>query len=328
MKRLLLWVGAAGLLAGCQKDDVVDCTPTPPVATLPIPATSNLSLAEFTRRNSVPVQTFSLAVNQTQTIRTTGGATFAFLANSLLQLNDSVATGAAQVRIREIYSVPDMVLANMPTVKFNAGALLVSGGEFNIQVWQGSARLRLAGPPRYNSAGRLVLQSPIPGAQDTTRQLLWQLPAKYVGTDSLGWLSSSAPPVQSSAGLYQASIPLDSIGWWNIDQLWRAYQGASVARVEVETMANQLSETRVYLRPVGYNGLSRLLPTSSPNGSLGTRWQQSMPVGADMLAVVLQSINGQLYYGTQRAVIQNGLVFKPILTAVSEAEAVRLIRQL
>jgi hypothetical protein len=322
MNRLLLLLGAAGLLltAGCRKDDLLDCAPTP----VPPIATSNLSLAEFTRHNSVPVQTFTINVNQNQAIRTTGGATLNFLANSLLKRNDSVATGMAQVRLREIYSVPDMVLANMPTVKINAGDLLVSGGEFNIQVWQSAARLRLAGPPRYNPVGRLVLQSPIPSAQDTTPQLLWQLPATFLGTDSLGWLGSSAPPVQSSGGLYQASIPLDSIGWWNIDQLWHIYQGASIVRVEVETLANTVSETRVYLRPMGYNGLSRLLPS----GSAGTRWQQTMPVGADMVAVVLQSINGQLYYGTQRVTIQSGLVIKPPVAAVSEAEAVRLIRQL
>jgi hypothetical protein len=318
MKRLLLLLGATGLLltAGCRKDDLIDCTPTP----VPPVATSNLTLAEFTRRNSAPVQYFRFAPNIAWTITTRGGAKLTLPANYFHLPNGALATDTCSLRVRELYSVPEMVLANMPTVKVNAGDLLISGGEFSIQAWPRPARLRLTGSP----AARLVLQSPIPSAQDNTPQLLWQLPAALLGTDSLGWSGSSAPPIQSSAGLYQASVPLDSIGWWNIDQLWHAYQGASIVRVEVETPANATNETRVYLRPVGYNGLSRLLPT----GSAGTRWQQTMPVGADMIAVVLQSLGGQLYYGTQRVTIQSGLVIKPTLAAVSEAEAVRLIRQL
>lgn len=102
------------------------------------------------------------------------------------------------------------------------------------------------------------------------------------------------------------------------------YSTASVASVVVATPANPLTETRVYLRPVGFNGLARLAPTDGT----GTRWTRTMPVGASMLAVVLQSVGGQLYYGTQQVIIQTNLVVTPPLTAVSEAEALRLIRLL
>ncbi len=329
MNRLLLLLGAAGLLltAGCRKDDVVDCAPTP--VPPPPPTASSLTLAEFTRRNSVPGQTFTLVMGQDQTITTKAGATLSFLANSFTLPNGTLATGLAQVRIREIYSVPEMVLANMPTTVANqssqgaqAGRLLVSGGEFSIKVWQNSVRLRLSQP--MGSAG-VVVQSPRPSDQDTTRQLSWQQPAAK-GPDSLGWYLNTAPVVPSNPGTsisYRVTFPLDSIGWWNIDQYWSKYQNTTTAQVEVPTAA--YGETRVYLRPIGYNGLAR---TYIVNGSSNTRWQATMPIGAEMVAVVLQSINGQLYYGTQRATVQSGFVFKPTLTAVSEAEAVRLIRQL
>ncbi|GAA4503660.1 hypothetical protein GCM10023172_28870 [Hymenobacter ginsengisoli] len=259
-----------------------------------------------------------MKLDSSRTITTAGKAQFTFPAASFLLLTGAVATGTARVQIREIYTVPDMVLANMPTDVVRRGDMLVSGGEFNIQVWHNAERLRLA-------AGQTVsVQSPIPTTQDTTRQYVWKQPATVLASDSAGWQWASAQRVQSLPGLYRASLPLDSIGWWNIDQFWHAYKVAGVTTVTVKTTATAAGETRVYLRPAGYNGLMKLWP----NTTTGTDWQKNVPAGADMVAVVLQSVNGQLYYGTQRFTVSTGLTVTPPVAAVSEAEAVRLIRQL
>jgi hypothetical protein len=211
-----------------------------------------------------------------------------------------------------------MVLANMPTDMVRRGNMLVSGGEFNIQVWQNTTRLRLA------PGQTVALQSPVPAAQDTTRQYVWKQPAAVLASDSAGWQLASAQRVQTLPGLYRAALPLDSIGWWNLDQFWHAYYAAGLTTVTVKTTATAAGETRVYLRPVGYNGLMKLWPSTTA----GTTWPKSVPAGAEMIAVVLQSVNGQLYYGTQRITTSNGLTISPGVVAVSEAEAVRLIRQL
>ncbi len=307
MTRLLLLVSAAGLLlvAGCRKDDLVDCAP----ATSP--------LTDFSRRNSVPAQLFTLALGTGQTITTAKGATFTFPANGLLLPTGSVATGSAQVRIREIYTVPDMVLADMPTDMVRRGNMLVSGGEFNIQVWQNTSRLRLA------SAQTVAVQSPAPADQDATPQLVWRQSADVIASDSAGWQWAAAA-VQMLPGLYQTALPLDSIGWWHLGQFWRAYGNANSTLVTVKTPISTAGATRVYLRPIGYNGLLKLWPTTQP----GTVWQNYAPIGTEMLAIVLQSVNGQLYYGTQRLTISSGVTISPVVSAVSEADAIRLIRQL
>jgi len=314
MTRHLILLGAAGLLAlaGCRKDDLVECAPAPP------PPTSALSFSTFSSNNSVPTQTFTLALDTTQTVTTAGGAALTFPANSLLLPTGGAATGRAQVRIREIYTVPDMVLANLPTDRVRRGDMLVSGGEFNIQVWQNATRLRLA------PGQTVALQSPVPAAQDTTRQYVWKQPAAVLASDSAGWQWASAPRVQQLPGFYRAALPLDSIGWWNLDQFWHAYYGSTMVPVTIKTMPTAAGETRVYLRPVGYNGLMKLWPTTTA----ATSWLKNAPAGASMVAVVLQSLNGQLYYGTQRITVSSGLTISPVVSAVSEAEAVRLIRQL
>lgn len=259
-----------------------------------------------------------MQLGSSQTITTAGGATLTFPAAGFLLPSGAVATGSAQVRVREIYSVPDLVLANVPTNILGRGNLLVSGGEFSIQVGQNATRLRLA--PGLAT----TLQSPIPAAQDTTRQRVWQQTAIFVGTASTGWQPTNAPAVQPLPGVYRATLPLDSIGWWNIDQFWHAYYGSGTVRALVKITATATAETRVYLRPVGYNGLLYLSKNNSraPNG-----WAAPRP-GAAMIAVVFQWADGQLYYGTQRVTIASGQVISPVVTAVSEAEALRLIRQL
>ncbi|MDB5234485.1 MAG: hypothetical protein JWR44_1478 [Hymenobacter sp.] len=319
MKRYALLLLGAGLLLGCQKDDILFVK-------------TNSALAQLSQTNGPAVQRFVFALNQPQTLRTTAGATLSFPANAFrLPDGRTQATGQAELRVREIYSVADMVLANMPTTAHN-GEHLVSGGEFNIQVWQGSTRLRLGLPAVANgTAPRLLLTSPVPPTGlDTTRMLLWQLPANaFAATapDSSGWSWPAgnggptwlAPP---TGGFYSAALPLDSIGWWNIDQFWHAYRTSGTGGVFVEVPVGA-TETRVYFRPVGYNGLARCVATPST-----TRWASNLPIGADVIAVVLQERSGQLYYGTQRLTTQAGLVVSPTLQALSEADIVQRIRQL
>ena len=325
MNRIFCLLGLAGLLlaAGCRKDDVVDCAP----------AATN-ALDEFTRRNGVPVQTFSLALGSTaqvvQTFTTSGGAKISFPSTGFVLPNGTAAIGAAQVRIREIYSVPDMVLSNMPTQLRNSRELLISGGEFSIQVWQSGVRLRLAAGP-----ARVVVASPVPAGASAGQQSLWQQQATLV-RDSAGWSPPAPVPAPTpndtirtvgTPPVYQTSIPLDSVSWWNIDRLWTLYQTAPVGTVTVQVPAiptSSAGSTQVFLRSVGLNGLARLYSSNAAR----TSWSASMPTGASMKVAVLQSIGGQLYFGTQSIITQSGLVVTPTLTAVSEADAVRLIRQL
>lgn len=324
MNRLMLLLGLAGLLlaAGCRKDDVVECAPT-------TPATSNLSLAEFARRNGAPVQTFTLGLGPTvapQTYTTSGGAKITIPGTSFLLPSGAAATGTAQVRIREISSVADMVLSNMPSQVGGSRKLLISGGEFSIQVWQNGVRLRLApGLPR------VVVQAPATAASGLglpTQALLWQQPAARLVGDSAGWVRpTSRTDTVRTTSLYYVPIPLDSVSWWNIDRLWHLYQNAPLGTLTVQAPAipaASTGSTYVFVRIVGYNGLGRLFP----NNAAQTSWSGQLPTGANIVIAVLQSINGQLYFGSQAITTQNNLSITPTLAAVSEADAVRLIQQL
>ncbi|GAB3849290.1 hypothetical protein GCM10028822_13460 [Hymenobacter terrigena] len=329
MKQFACLCLGVALLAACRKeDDIVVCAPAATPATF----------ADL-RAAAPAVQTFTFALNQAQSFRTRAGATLAFDANVFELPNRQLATGQAQLRVREIYSVPDMVLANLPTTAASSHQMLISGGEFDIQVWQGSTRLRLARVSPTGVVQRLSLTSPKPtaGLDATSPMLLWQQPASpLAGTpqDSSGWqlpidttnvIVGSTPVGPGPTGYYHASIPLDSLSLWNLDQFWHAYSANSTGQIGVDVPFNSTTTgTRVYFRPVGYNGLARCYPTAASP----TRWNSSLPYGADVIAIVLQERDGLLYYGTQRLTTAAGAVVTPTLQALSAAEIVQRIRQL
>jgi hypothetical protein len=324
-----LFLGVA-LLAACRKDDIIICD---------LPITTPSTFADL-RAAAPAVQKFTFNLAQAQSFRTRDGATAAFGANAFILPNGNVATGQAELRLREIYSVPDMILADMPTTA-QSRDLLISGGEFNIQVWQGSTRLRMAARSVVTSTPVLFsLTSPVPATGlDNTQMALWVRSASSsTGNlqDSTNWRLFTTPNpaspigvdltyINATAGYYPVSFPLDSISNWNIDQFWRAYQNTASGPIGIEAPnSSTATTTRVYFRPVGYNGLARCYLSAS---SL-TRWSSLMPYGADVIAVVLQERNGQLYYGTQRLTTQAGAVVTPTLQALSAADIIQRIRQL
>ncbi|GAB3588967.1 hypothetical protein [Hymenobacter daeguensis] len=334
MKKYCLFLLAAVSLLACRKDDEVVCL-TPAAA-----ATNSFAAL----RLYTPFQRYTFDLSQALSLPTAQGARVAFGPNAFVLPNGNVATGQAELRVREIYSVADMMLADMPTTAQVSRQMLVSGGEFTIQVWQGSTRLRMSPVSPTGVVNRLTLTSPVPTAGlDTTRMYLWKQPASpLAGTpaDSSGWLQVFTPnaangsnpirvntttsPATATTPYYSVAIPLDSIGNWNIDQFWSAYRNNPTVSVGVAVPVAAGITTRVYFRPVGYNGLARGFQSAAS----ATFWLASLPSGADVVAVVLQENNGQLYYGTQRFNTAASTIVTPTLQALSAADIIQRIRQL
>ena len=91
---------------------------------------------------------------------------------------------------------------------------------------------------------------------DTTRMLLWNMPgtANAATGARFCWLAAALLSVRCAHapcllrhGYYSASLPLDSILAWNIDQFWHLYQSAGVRTMEVEVPA-AAAISRVYFR--------------------------------------------------------------------------------
>lgn len=334
MRQLLLLALVGLLLAGCRKADLVTCGPTPAAPTATVPpaptagSTSNISLSGFFNKYGAPLQRLGFIIGQSQPIRTASGAALSVAGVRFLYDSNTPAQDSAYLYLREVYTVPQMLLSDLPT-NSQDDQLLISGGEFQVQVRAASGRrLRAATGPGVASLP--VWQSRVPPEQDTTAQQFWQMP--YAGA---GWQRTSGVAVQTvqqptlvQGPAYQTSMLLDSLPYSNIDQLWHYYLGApTLAVITVDAPTTAANETRVLLRPVGFNGLYRLRANSASGNT--TRWTAQLPVGATFKLAVLQSVNGQLYFGTQPlTVAATTPAIAPALAPVSEADALALINAL
>jgi len=310
MKNILYILGGLSLLASCTKDDIALTR-----------ATTRLDQLQLDNRPTQ--QRFTFALAQPQAIRTASGATFTFPANAFLLPDGTAATGQAELRLIEIYSVGDMLLANQPTNTPN-GTLLISGGEFRIQVWQGTDRLTMRTPQALTDFLSIASTRPAGQEADTTRMRLWTNTQQPDSSGRTGWNSSYSGTVTPTPSLpyYTSLVPLDSMGWWNIDQLPPEYYSRPASTIRVSVPAGA-TLTRVYLRPVGQNGLAMLWNSDATNYTSGP-----MPLGMAMVAVVLQERDSKLYYGTQTLTVQatNTITLTP--AEHTAAEIVSLVRQL
>ncbi|NML66010.1 hypothetical protein HHL22_12425 [Hymenobacter sp. RP-2-7] len=322
------------LLASCRKPDLLLCGPTqtttaPPTTTSPTPTTptSSISLNAFFSKYGAAMQRRGFVIGQGQPIRTAGGAALSVAGVNFVSSTNAVAQDSAYLYLREVYTVPQMVLSDLPTMS-QAGQLLVSGGEFYMQVRAASGQ-RLRALPTASSPAQPVWQSPVPPEQDTTPQQYWQKPAAEADWTLLPnvFVQTVAQPTLVAGPAYQTTMLLDTLLYRNIDQVWRFYQGsATLGTVAVTTPTTAANETRVLLRPVGFNGLFRMRANSASGTNL--LWTAALPLGATLKAVVLQSVNGQLYVGSQLFTMQSAVALTPPLTAVSEAEALAFIQAL
>ena len=327
MNRMRLFGLAVVLLASsCRQADLVIYTPTAQ------------SLAAANAPFAPAVQTFSVKLGQAQTLRTSGGATIAFKANSLVLPTNVLATGSATLRVRELRSVGDMLLAGLHTnLPYSSNALLVSAGVYNVQAWQGSTRLRWSSQfagPASSPASFTTLSTPVPGAGlDTTRMYLWALPlapnavANPVA-DSGGWRRAvqggpnGSGSILPSGGFYTVNFPLDTISWLNFDQYWRPANNANWTTAQVRVPAGA-AETRVYLRPAGYTSLSRTFATADP-----TLWHNHLPEGTDTQVIVEQLRDGHLYFGAARYIWHQNAIYAPALQPHTAAEIAQLVQLL
>lgn len=320
MKRLFFGAVLAltGLLAGCNKDKDVPCV------------TNNDTLADFTRRHSPAVQTFTIDPTQWQTLKSAGGATISIGPDVFVRADGSLPTGNVRLLFQEIYSPGAMVLANLPTM---AGPKpLESGGEFNVRALEGNTPLQLGGIRWFS------IKYPVPArVSDSSRDRMQQWvrilasgnpdSAQWVPRiDSIGgplgvWRVDSSVAGQPVSNFVITDWP-DTLGWLNCDTYWAS--SAPRVTVHVAVLDGLQPGTRVFLVPTDLNGVFRPWWNSATQQAE----QASIPTGAELTAVVLRIKDGKYYFGTHRAAAEDALVYRPSLREVSEVELIRLIQAL
>lgn len=314
MKRLLIICLILSALTGCEKsDELVRCSTPPPV-----------SLIDFARRHGPITQEFTFDPTRLQTIRTAGGAWIKVSPHSLVLTNGAIPTGLVTLRYQEIYSASAMVLANLPTMSGHVP--LQSGGEFNLQFFAGTERLRV------RRGKQIQLETPLKarGTADVIpvmQQWYWNGHAPEGGTWVAAGNASIATLIQRydpkgrlipvyTAALDSALVP-DTLGW--LSRHTYAYPASAGARTLVSLDVGGAPAAAIAF----------LLPTDR-NGAFRTHWNAqtqltelgAIPLGTELQAVVLRVQDGRYYFGSQTATVTPGFVYRPVLKEMREEEIV------
>lgn len=99
------------------------------------------SLENFYKRKALPYQLFTIASNRDTTITGAQGTKLVIKANSFVDAQDQSATGQITIKLKECYTVEDMLREGLTTMANNK--ILESGGMIYIEARAGDKQLKL-----------------------------------------------------------------------------------------------------------------------------------------------------------------------------------------
>ncbi|GAB3290694.1 hypothetical protein [Hymenobacter tenuis] len=309
---------ALPLLPGCQQgSDLVICedgstpTPTPPDAPV-------YSIAELQTQLGAPVQTFSYDPTRQNQFAGAKGTVVTIPANAFIRANGVPITTPFKMELREIFGKADMVLSNMPTV--SNGRLLESAGEVYLRPAQNQRldsirlvpgaviQLRTQNPPNVASLDSMRLFVAPPTGPSSPSCFNWQInfdPASSLQPTSTGYV------VNVSSVLYDAGY-----GWFNCDRFYDIADPQPILVDVPGTGVDPVKNTMVFAVFKNMNGTLRICDFTAP----GTFEAKRAPGGTAISVIVIQTLNGKLYYGRQDGTIAAGFRFSPALSEITKAD--------
>jgi hypothetical protein len=270
-----------------------------------LPENKHTSLEDFYKTNRAAVQT-STVNNATGGVTTTvSGVKIHFPANGFVTESGSPVTGNADVSVKEILTIKDMILNNMPTT--SGGLPLESGGEFNIKVSQNSQPLKLA-------AGKfLKIEIPkTPGILANTMQVF---NGKSNADGSVDWAPNTNPGnfvVGDSTLFTSYSLFCDSINWINCDKF---INEPTVSFTVYPANAPSNDSTNCFVHLTGRNTLVKM------NWTRGLSYYNSdrlLPVPSTIVGISVK--NGLLYASFTPVTVRHQQSVTMNFTAYSEAQ--------
>ena len=284
-KTLLLLSAATILVVGCKKEDPVP-TPTP---TPNVPGTSNLS-SLFDDNISNKTQTCTIDAATWNSIEGAEGTRVFIPANSFQDASGTPVSGSVEIKMVEILTLADAILTNKPTI--SNGSLLTTGGELNINAYQGGDVLGLT--PGANITFTVPTTTP-----DNNMGLFLGTPGSnvdvnWVPSDSLGVTDSVivAGDTTGSGGwsdYYWFDITGDSLGWINCDYFYGDPNPMTDLSI-IPNSGHDETNTMVWIH------------VASANSVAPTWWDMtdsfdfnSIPETTNVTIVAISEISGQYY---------------------------------
>lgn len=293
-------------LLGCDKPDeglVVEQTEAPIG-----------SLAEFHRLFAPPQQIIHISTSQAQNVPLADGSVVFVPAQAFALPNGTTAQGTIELRARAVTQPINMLLGGLPTMSF--WRPLESGGQAHFTAW-------LNGVPLHLRLGfSLTLSLPQQSTASLSGMGMWK--GFPVTGSVLTWVQDSArvrlDGIPGGQQYYQAQLRTDSLGWFNVGQLWTS-SPADTTQLRADVAGD--AAARVYVLPTRRSGIFML------KWNTQTRLMElyGVPAGSEVKVFALRAEGGKILVGAERVTLRRGYVFRRPLTPMSAQAAADFIRQ-
>lgn len=282
-------------LNSCKKDNSVSAVPT----AAEFQAIQDAALADLK-------QTATFDAGTGITFTSTKGTRLRIAPNSLRK-NGIAVTGNVTLEFTEIFDGGNMAATNKPTMGLlpdGNKAVLVSGGEFNINVLQNGQVLTLNTPMELKVPTSLTTDSPtvamdlFKGQIDANNNLTW---VKDANMDVIQTVDSGGTGLN-----YQTLV--SQFGWTNIDRFASDPRPKTTMQVSVPEGYN-FENCAVYLHYDGQGSALAKLDTYDSANKLFKEHYGQIPIGLACHLIFCTEENGQWKYAIKPITISAGATY-------------------
>lgn len=249
------------------------------------------SMEEFFENNGVQYQSFTVSADVGGEITGEKGTKITFQPNSFQDPSGNAVTGNVDIKIKEIFTVSDMILSNKPTNAVNNSGektFLLSEGETEIVAEQNGITLTSApGKP-------IQISVPSTGGEDVDMRA-------FIGTvdadDTIVWNQFFNTEVRFQSAPDSYIYDVFELGWTNCDKFY-SYPGAKTTNyVDLTSSPNQ-SEARIFI-VFKENNLPAVVSFTQTYTDGLQSYVNSLPVGLEVTYVGLTIKDNQQYMATK-----------------------------
>lgn len=290
---LTMALSALVLVASCNKD-VDDPVTNPPVGT-PSTNTDNKAADLLNDYFEAQKQTISIDVSNTYYFQGQKGTIFYLNGSNFEDGNGNPITGNVDITLVENYSKLDMLMTNKVTLASTGtgGAVLISGGEFYMEIAQNGNLVEVVNPVQVVTAPSMVSPNGnmqlFDGTTDAQGNITWT-----TNSDTLNI-------VQDSSGIGYGWGWSDSLSWINCDYFMNNTGPQTSVSVNVPSGYDN-SNTMIFMVFTNANAVTGIYSYASSVFSTGTYY--TIPEGMDVSFVAISEENNQIQY----AVISNSII--------------------
>lgn len=318
---LLILATCTGLIfTSCKDDSAIDIKLSAPSAAkfkdLQLQALKDLT------------QTKSFKAQDGITFTSNKGAIVKITPNCLHDESNNLVTGDVSLSFVEMYDRGDMVTTNKPVMGRNNNGdrtPLVTGGHFNLQVFQGDKELRSGCPFSVS------LKASHTGGLDNA-MILWK--GQIDEEDNLIWDEAGRDGQKNSlnpnAQNAQYDIFSNTFGWTNVDRFYNDPRPKTQIKVSVPSNYNH-TNSGVYLAYEGENNVLAQLDIYDSVDKYFTEHYGFVPVGLKLHVIFVSESNGSIVYAIKSSTIAANAtinISESELNTTTKAQLVNMINNL